>query len=310
MARRWKILLADELDADAERRLEVGAEIVRPDCCDEQCLAAAIADCDGMVARTHVNITRRVLAAGKKLRVVGVAGVGVDRVDLRAAERLGVAILHTPAASSDAVAEFTVGLMLAVQRSMPQLAASYHRGKYAEPRRGTYGRELREMTIGVVGMGRIGARVGRICSAGIGARVIYNDIVDVGPLAFDAAAVDKTTLWAESDIVTMHVPATELTRGMIDAGVFEQMKASATFVNAARGVVVDTDALTEAVLQKKIAAAGLDVVDPEPLPRNHPLFSAENCMLTPHVAARTRGGLRRMFAVADDVLAYLANIED
>jgi len=305
MATKFKVLLAEGLDEDAERRLEAGAEVVRSSASDEETLCRAIVDCDALVARTHTLVTRRLLAAGQRLRVVGVAGVGLERVDVAAADELGIAVLHTPAAASDAVAEFTVGLMLQLQRPVPRLAEAYRHGQFREARDKTHGSELRELTIGIVGMGRIGSRVGRICSAGIGANVLYNDIIEVGPFPFDATAVDKPTLWAESDIVTLHVPATDLTRGLIDTKVLTQMRRSAYLINTARGVVVDTAALTAALENGQIAGAALDVVDPEPLPPDHPLFTLGNCILTPHVAARTHGGLRRMYAVVDDVLAFL-----
>ena len=301
----FKVLLAERLDGDSERRLEAGAVVVRPSASDEETLCTAIVDCDALVARTHTRVTRSLLAAGKRLRVVGVAGVGLDRVDVAAATELGVTVLHTPAAASDAVAEFTVALMLQLQRPVPRLANAYSRGQFREVRDETHGSELRELTIGIVGMGRIGSRVGRICSAGLGAKVLYNDIVEIGPLPFGASAVDKPTLWAESDIVTLHVPATDLTRGVVDTNVLAQMRRSAYLINTARGAVVDTAALTAALEQGGIAGAALDVVEPEPLPREYPLFALENCILTPHIASRTHGGLRRMCAVVDDVLAFL-----
>jgi D-3-phosphoglycerate dehydrogenase len=307
MAGKPKVLLAEGLDQDAERRLAAGADVVRPSAVDEDALCRTIADCDALVARTHTAVTRKLLSTGKRLRVVGVAGVGLDRVDLAAANELGIAVLHTPAAASDAVAELAVGFMIQLQRPVPRMAAAYRRGQFREVRDRTHGDELHELTIGIVGMGRIGARVGRICSAGIGARVLYNDIVDVGPFAFDAQRVEKPEIWAQSDVVTLHVPATDLTRGMIDADVLAQMRPAAQLINTARGAVVDTAALTAALQRGAIAGAALDVVDPEPLPPGHPLFALENCILTPHIAARTHGGLRRMYAVVDDVLAFLSS---
>ena len=305
MATRPRILLVESLDEDADRRLAVGAEVVRPSTTDEESLCQAIADCDGLVARTHTRVTGKLLTAGRRLRVVGVAGVGLDNVDVVAAEELGIAVLHTPAASSDAVAEFTVALVLQLLRPVARLALAYRQGQFRTVRDGGHGVEMRDLTIGIVGMGRIGSRVGRICSAGFGAKVLYNDIVDVGPFAFEATSVDKLTLWAESDIVTLHVPATELTAGLIDTDVLARMRRSACLINTARGVVGDTAALTAALKSGQIAAAALDVIEPEPLPPVHPLFSLDNCILTPHVAARTHGGLRRMHDVVADVLAFL-----
>jgi D-3-phosphoglycerate dehydrogenase len=305
MTTKPRILLVEPLDEDAERRLDSGAEVVRPPATDEETLRRLLVDCDGLVARTHTTVTRTLLEAGKRLRVVGVAGVGLDRVDVGAAADLNITVLHTPAAASDAVAEFTAALMLQLLRPVPRLAKAYGEGRFRAVRDVGHGRELRALTIGIVGMGRIGSRVGRICSAGFGAKVVYNDIVEVGPFAFEATAVDKPMLWAESDIVTLHVPATELTRRLIDARVLSAMRPSAHLINTARGVVVDTAALTVALETGEIAGAALDVVEPEPLPPDHPLFSLESCILTPHVAARTHGGLRRMYAVVDDVLAFL-----
>lgn len=306
MPSRPRVLLVEGLDEDAERRLDAGAELVRPPATDEETLCQAIADCEGLVARTHTAVTRALLEAGQRLRVVGVAGVGLDNVDLAAAEELGITVLHRPAAASDAVAEFTVALMLQLQRRVPQLAGAYRRGQFRLVRDQTHGSELRELTIGIVGMGRVGSRVGRICSAGFRAKVLYNDIVEVGPFEFEARPVDKPTLWSASDIVTLHVPATELTRKLVGVDVLARMRASAYLINTARGVVVDTAALTAALETGQIAGAALDVVEPEPLPPEHPLFSLDNCILTPHVAARTPGGLRRMYGVVDEVLRFLA----
>lgn len=301
----FKILLAEPLDEAAERRLEGGAVIVRAPAGDEKTLCGLMEDCDALLARTHTPVTRAVLAAGKRLRVVGVAGVGLDRVDTRAAEELGIAILHTPAAASDAVAELTVGLMLQLLRPVPRLMRDYKAGHFRAARAQPHGRELRDLTIGILGLGRIGARVGRICAAGFGAKVIYNDIADPPPPPFPATAVDKPALWASCDILTLHAPLTAQTHHLIAAETLAQLRPTALLINTARGKLVDTDAITEALSQKRLAGAALDVTHPEPLPPEHPLFACETCVLTPHIAARTFGGLRRMYAVVEDVLAFL-----
>jgi phosphoglycerate dehydrogenase-like enzyme len=306
-----RILLPEPLDADADARLEAHAVVVRPPALDEPTLCRCIADCDALVARTSLPIPCRLLEAGAgRLRVVGVAGVGVDRVDVVAAEELGIQVLNTPAAASDAVAEFTVEMMLMLLRPIPRLAAEYRAGRFAAARERPHGCELRELTVGIVGMGRIGARVGRICAAGFGARVLYNDIVPVGPFDFPAQPADKDALWSQADIITLHVPLTDLTRGLINAATLARFKRAALLVNAARGAVVDTAALTAALQSGTLAGAAVDVTHPEPLPPDHPLLSCQNCIVTPHVAARTYGGLRRMFDVVDDVLRALADSQD
>jgi D-3-phosphoglycerate dehydrogenase len=292
------------LDEASERRLEAGAVVVRPPSSDPETLRLAVADCDAMIVRTGTRVSQALLEAGRRLKVVGVAGVGLDNVDAAAAERLGIRVLHTPDAASDAVAEFTIALLLQLLRPIARLSERYRRGEFAAAREQPHGRELRELTVGIVGMGRIGSRVGRICTA-FGARVIYCDIVDVGPFDFRATRVRHDELWPASDIVSLHVPLTELTRGMVSAQTISRFKPSALLINTARGGVLDAQALANALAAGQPAGAALDVTDPEPLPAGHPLWRLESCVLTPHVAARTARGLERMFAIVDDVLTAL-----
>ncbi len=309
MVPRPKILLAGGLDTETERRLAERSDLHRAPALDEQTLCAVMTDCVGLIARTHVPVTRRVLEAGSALRVVGVAGVGTDRVDTVAAREIGIEVLNTPDAASDAVADLALLLMLSLLRPIQHLSARYRAGEFADARRLPHGDELHQKTIGIVGMGRIGSRVARRCAAGFGARVMYNDIVPVGPFDFDVGKVEKEQLWRECDIISLHVPLTPDTRGLVDATVLNQMGADALLINTARGAVVDTAALTTALQDGQIGGAGLDVTDPEPLPAEHPLFLEERCIITPHVAARTQLGIRRMYAVADAVLEYLAGSE-
>jgi phosphoglycerate dehydrogenase-like enzyme len=229
----------------------------------------------------------------------------VDRVDLEAAEELGVRVINTPAAATDAVADLTVAFMLQLLRPVPRLMSAYQAGDFHPARQHAHGQELRERTVGIVGMGRIGSRVARTCALGFGARVLYNDIVPVGPWAFPAEPVDKPTLWHTADIITLHVPLTHDTRCLVDAAVFARMSPRALLINTARGAVVDTAALVAALARAALAGAALDVTDPEPLPAGHPLLRDARCILTPHIAARTHGGLRRRCAVGYDVLEYL-----
>ena len=301
----FKVLLARPLDDEAEARLEAAALVVRPDSDSPDALRELIDDCDALVARTHTPVTRELLAAGHRLRVVGVAGVGTDRVDLVAAEELGIRVVSTPAAATDAVADLAMALILQLLRPIPQLAEQYRRGEFYAARALPHGRELCELTVGIVGMGRIGTGVGRRC-AGFGARVLYNDIIPVGPFGFISQEVDKETIWSTCDVVTLHVPLTAETRGLVDADVLGRMRRDALLINTSRGAVVNTDSLATALLEGRVGGAGLDVVDPEPLPAAHPLFACERCVLTPHIAARTPGGMRRMCAVVDDVLSLLS----
>lgn len=305
MLTRPRILLAESLDADADARLTAAADVIRAPRGDEATLQSLIGDADALIARTHTRVTRELLQAGRHLRAVGVAGVGVERVDLDAARELNITVLSTPAAASDAVAELTIGLILNLLRPIPRLAAEYSAGMYADARRAPHGDELRQLTVGIIGMGRIGSRVARMCAAGFEARVLYNDIADVGPFSFPATRVEKADIWRECDVISLHVPLTPLTRGMLDAAVLGELRPGVLLINTCRGAVVDTGALVAALQGGRLGGAALDVTEPEPLPPNHPLFALQNCILTPHIAARTHGGLRRMFEIVDVVLAFL-----
>lgn len=304
----YRILLAEGLDQDAETRLAAAATVVRAPAADEGTLRGLVVDCDALVARTHARVTRGVLSAGQRLRVVGVAGVGVDCVDVEAAGELGITVVNTPAATSDAVADFTLTLMLHLLRPVAHLAAAYKAGEFRAARARPHGVELGELTVGIVGMGRIGSQVGRRCAAGFGARVLYNDIVDVGPFDFAAERVDKAAIWTQSNIITLHVPLTAQTRGLLGADVLAQFRPGALLINTARGAVVDTAALTAALESGHLGGAALDVTDPEPLPLEHPLLNCERCLVTPHVASRTFGGVQRMFGVVDEVVALLRSM--
>ncbi|MCG3126762.1 MAG: Hydroxypyruvate reductase [Phycisphaerae bacterium] len=306
MSVRWRIGLSEPLDAAAEGRLAAGAELLRAASRDEDELVRLAAACDALLVRSSTRVTRRVLEAGGALRVVATASVGTDHIDVAAAEACGIHVINAPLANADSVAEFTVGLMLQMLRPIPRLAGQYAEGWFAAARERPHGRELRELTVGIIGMGRVGSRVGRICAAGFGARVLYNDIVPVGPFAFGATAVEQAELLAGSDVVTLHVPLTAETRGMIDAAALARMRPGSYLVNTARGAVVAAGALADALRSAALAGAALDVTDPEPLPRTHTLWTCPNCILTPHVAARTHGALARMYAVADELLSWLA----
>ena len=309
MAERFTILLTQPLDDESESKLRAAAQVVTPASLDESELCRRAAECDAMIVRTGATITRRILAA-PRLRVIGVAAAGLDHVDLEAAAELGVRVLHKPEAASDAVAEFTVTLMLQLLRPTARLAAEYAAGHFAESRRRPHGAELRDLTVGIVGMGRIGSRVARICRDGFGATVLYNDIAEVGPFGFEAQRVDQDDIWSTADIVSLHVPLTDRTRGLVCVDTLKAFRSHAMLINTARGRVVDTFALTSSLHEARIGGAALDVTDPEPLPPDHPLWARDNCILTPHVAARTHAGLRRMFSIVDDVLALAANGED
>ncbi len=299
------ILVAEAFDASAVARLERAGGVRCLAACDETTLLREVPQADALLVRTYARVTRAVIEAGARLKVIGRGGVGLDNIDLRAARERGVAVVYTPAAASDTVAEFTIGLILALERQLLRGDTMVRGGRFLEARGALVGRQLRGLTLGIVGLGRIGRRVGRIARLGLGMRVIYNDIVTIGDLDYDAVPVEKRRVWADSDVVSLHVPLTRLTRRLVNADVLKQFKATATLVNTSRGAVVDGAALAEALTAGTLAGAAVDVFEDEPPPPGHPLLSAPNVLLSPHVAARSDVGLARMNDVVDDVIAVL-----
>ncbi len=273
--------------------------------CDEGTLKSAVRNCDALLVRTFARVTRAVLDDAKRLRVIGRGGVGLENIDLEAARERGIAVVYTPAASTEAVADLTVGLMIAVLRRIAEGDAAVRGGGFARDRERLIGPELADLTLGIVGLGRIGRAVARRCRHGFGMRVLYNDIVAVGLLDFAATPVTKEQLYRQADVVSLHVPLTPETRGLIDEKAFSIFKPGAILINTSRGAVVDSDALACALGRGAPAGAALDVFDPEPLPPGHPLLTAPHTLFTPHVGARTPGSLGRMNAVVEDVIRVL-----
>ncbi len=217
-----------------------------------------------------------------------------------------VPVVHTPAACTHAVADLTVGLIIAMQRKIAIFDGRMRAGEFAALRKEKpLPLELQHQTLGIIGMGRIGSQGARRLALGFGMRIVYHDIRSVGPFPFPAECVSRDQLLASADVVTLHVPLTAQTRGMIDRTALAQMKPTACLINTSRGAVVVGTDLADALTRGTIGGAAIDVFEPEPPPPGHPLFTAPNCLLSPHVASRSREGLAAMNDVVDDVVAIL-----
>jgi phosphoglycerate dehydrogenase-like enzyme len=303
--RRPRIVLAEAFDAPAVEKLRAVGEVVVLDACDEVHLKEAVADCDALLVRTRTTVTRAVIESAPRLRVIGRGGVGLENIDVDAARERDIAVVYTPHASTDAVADLTVGMMIALLRNIYGCDAMVRKGQFWEARGGSCSREMSELTLGIVGMGRIGRAVARRCRNGFGMTVLYNDIVSPGWLDFVATPVTKDQLYTNADAVSLHVPLTEITRNLIAAAALSGFKKGAILINTSRGGVVDSLALAEALAAGTLAGAALDVFDPEPLPADHPLMRTPNTLFTPHIGSRSVAGLARMNDVVEDVVRVL-----
>jgi glyoxylate reductase len=254
-------------------------------------LKAGVKDCDGILSLLSDRIDAEVLdAAGANLKVVSNFAVGYNNIDVAEVRRRGIAVGNTPGVLTEATADIAVALLLGAARRIPEgwQAVRELQWKTWEPL-GWIGQDLVGKTLGIVGMGRIGAAVAKRLYGGWGMRVLYtarNPKPEVD-LQFDAEHVALDKLLEESDFVSIHVPMTVQTRKLIGARELGLMKSTAILINTARGEVLDQVALYDALKNNGIFAAGLDVCEPEPLPSDSPLRSLTNCLVVPHIGSAT-----------------------
>jgi D-3-phosphoglycerate dehydrogenase len=284
-----KILIADSISQRGidELSREGGLDVTIKPGLSETELIEIIPEFSAIVVRSQTKVTADILKAGKILRVVGRAGVGVDNVDVEAATRRGVVVLNAPGGNTVSTAEHTFSLLLSVARKIPQADASV-RGKNWD-RKNFEGVELYNKTLGVIGMGRIGSELSRRAIA-FGMRVIAYDpyLSATRARSLQVELVDELDdLLAASDFISLHTPLTPETRHVLDAVRLQRAKRGVRIINCARGGLIDETALANALQNRHVAAAALDVFEVEPLPNDSPLRSTPNLILTPHLGAST-----------------------
>jgi len=302
-----RILVSDPIAADGVERLRAAGEVEVATGLSPEELKRRIADVDALVVRSETKVTAEVLDAARRLRVVGRAGVGVDNIDLDAATRHGVLVLNAPTGNTIAAAEHTVGMMLALARNIARADASMHEGRW--DRKAFMGTELREKTLGLLGLGKIGFEVARIASQGLKMRVIADDPLVTAERAEQAGAelVDFGTLLAESDFLSVHVPLNDKTRGVVGAAELARMKKGARLINVARGGIIDEQALADAVREGHIGGAAIDVFTKEPALPENPLLAVPGLLFTPHLgASTTEAQVNVATDVADQIVQYLS----
>ncbi len=281
-----KIVLAEKVSPAtlAVFSAEPGWEVLTHDKLPDG-LPAALADADALVVRSAVQVDDALMEKAPKLRVIGRAGVGVDNIDAEAATRRGIVVMNTPGANAVAVAELTIGLMLALARKVPAANASMHAGKWEK--KSLQGAELKGKTLGILGLGRIGLEVARR-ARGFGLEIIGSDPFVSTTVAREngISLVSLPDLFAKADYLTLHVGLTPQTTGIINAKTLATMKKGVRIINCARGELVEEAALVEALKSGQVAGAALDVFAEEP-PKNSAYVDLDNVILTPHIAGST-----------------------
>lgn len=300
------VLITEDTDAKPLAWLKERARVVEAPPGSPE-FEAALPEIVGLVVRTYTKVNSALLNRCPKLKVVGRGGVGIENIDVKACRARGVEVVYTPDANSFAVADFVIGYALQLLRPW-----AFFRDRVYEPKEFRHvrdtlrGVQLNELTFGILGMGRVGRRLGHIAANGFGSRVLYHDILDVrSQLTFPAEPVDKPTLFREADIVTLHIDMRPGNEHLVGAPLISLMKPTAILINASRGEVLDDAALAAAIREKRIAGAAIDVFDPEPPKTDYPLLGFENVLLTPHMAARTYTAVENMSWVVRDVIDVL-----
>lgn len=300
----WKVLLTDGLEENGQAILRAVAQVDNRAGISADELLQVVGEYDAMIVRGRTKVTAAVLEAARNLKVVGRAGVGVDNIDLNAAKAKGVIVVNSPTATTIAVAELTLGLMLAVVREIPRADATMKAGQWIKKE--LEGRELWRKTLGVIGFGRIGSEVARRAAAFDMTILAYDPLLPADAIRQRGGEpVTLDELLARSDMITLHIPLDESTRNLINAEAFAKMKDGVYLICAARGGVIDEAALLQALESGKVAGAGLDVFATEP-PGATPLVTHPRVVCTPHIGAQTvEAQTRAAEDIANEVLAAL-----
>jgi D-3-phosphoglycerate dehydrogenase len=297
------VFIPDPIHADGVHRLSPGFDVDMPTASDAATRGAAFAIADAVIVR-NLALDEAVLGAAPRLKVVAKHGAGVDNIDLAAATTRGIVVANVPGGNADAVAEATVALMLATLRRVPEVHRLVVSGGYGARFRLQFG-QLSGRTLGLIGIGNIGARVARICRDGFRMRVLAYD-PGLAAAAIAARGGEKVddlaALLAEADVVSLHLPLAAATRHLIGRAELARMKRSAILINAARGALVDEAALAAALRAEQIAGAGLDVLEVEPPLPDNPLLGLANVVLSPHTAGNTTEAARQLATAAADIV--------
>ena len=271
-------------------------------------LLDAIGDVDLIGIRSRTQLDAAALDAAKQLKAIGCFCIGTNQVDLDLARRMGIPVFNAPFSNTRSVAELAIADIILLMRGIPEKSARAHRGEWAKTARNAY--EVRGKCLGIVGYGRIGSQLG-ILAEGLGMRVLYYDIEHKLPLGNAAAVNSLDELFAEADVVSLHVPETPVTRNIIDADAMKAMRPGALLINAARGSVVDIEALALALETGHISGAAIDVFPVEPKSNQEtfesPLREFDNVILTPHIGGATE---EAQYNIAREVVAKLVKYND
>ena len=310
MDSQFKVLMCESMHPEGTEILEKECELIYADSLEEEKLISQVAGVNAIIIRANGAITRSVIAAAPRLKVIGRHGVGLDVIDLEAAREHGVRVVYTPRANTESVAEHFVALALMLAKKVRLADIALREGNW-QARYELIGTELYGKTLGVMGFGRIGQQTANICHKGFQMKILYYDPIDYpdAQTELKASPVDRQTLFSESDFISINLPLLPETRHCIRADLLKYMKPTAFLINMARGPVWMEADVAAALKEKRIAGVGSDVYETEPVSPDNPLLNLDNFIGTPHMSAHTEESMIRMSMVARDVLAVLKGCE-
>lgn len=309
MAHKYKVMLYEQMHSVGTALLEKKCDVIYPEALDEDYLLEVFkknGGVDAIIIRANGAITKKIIESNPDLKVIGRHGVGLDAIDLVAAEISGVAVVNTPVANSESVAEHFLVLALMLAKKIRQADAALRQGNW-QARYELIGMELYGKKLGISGFGKIGQKIARICHKGLDMKVLYDDVVRWPEVEVELRAekVDRETLFKEADVISLNLPLLPSTHHAINRDLLGLMKSTALLLNMARGSVWVESDVCQALKNGQIAGVGSDVYEKEPPDVNNPLFLLDSFVGTPHMSAHTEEAMIRMSLVAEDVLAVL-----
>jgi phosphoglycerate dehydrogenase-like enzyme len=306
-AERFLVVVTEDLEPGPMAWLAERAEVVRCPFTDRDRLAGLLARADGLVVRSYTRVDDALLALAPRLRVVARAGVALENIDLPACRRLGVEVVHTPGANTRAVVEFVIAVVLDALRPLADVTGPVEPARWHALREEcTARRQLSDLTLGLLGFGRVGSGLARVARA-LHMPVIYNDVRTIPPAErHGCEPVEPGSVFSDADIVSVHIDARPGNARFVGEPLLSRMRGDVVFLNTSRGFVVDVEALAGFLRAHVRARAVVDVHDPhEPIPAGYPLLGVPGARLTPHIAAGTRSAKTNMSWVVRDVWRVL-----
>lgn len=300
----YRIVIAEPYAPQAIARLREVGEVHILDDSAPQTILSAMEDCDALLVRNKAHVTARIIDAARNLKVIARASSNIDHIDLRAAGRRNISVVYAPHVAITSTAQFALALIMTLHRRLPQYDRQLRDGNF-ESLRAPQGHDLGHSTLGLLGVEPAGEHLAKMCKSAFGTPVIYHDPLGRRPIELSGDEVGFDDLLARSDILSVHLPSAPETKHILDAARIAAMKQTAVLVNVSRGSVIDTTALANALRRGHPSGAGLDVFELEPLPPQHPIRRAPNCILTPHVAGSTLDAADDRYSVAEDVVRIL-----